>query len=113
MNGTAFKAYTEQVLAPSLKPGDIVVMDNLSSHKVAGVRKAIKAVGAHLLYLPPYSPDLNPIEQAFAKLKAHLRNASARTIDELWQSIADIIDDYPPDECANYFRNSGFGANQS
>ena len=113
MNGAAFKAYTEQVLAPSLKPGDIVVMDNLSSHKVAGVGETIIAVGATLLYLPPYSPDLNPIEQAFAKLKAHLRKASARTVDALWQAIADLIDRFPPDECANYFRNPGYGFNQS
>ncbi len=112
MNGAAFKAYTEQILAPSLKPGDIVVMDNLSSHKVAGVREAIKAVGAFLLYLPPYSPDLNPIEQAFAKLKAHLRKAAAPTVEELWQAIANIIDQFPPGECKNYFRNSGYGFNQ-
>ena len=85
----------------------------MSSHKVAGVREAIKAVGAYLLYLPPYSPDLNPIEQAFAKLKAHLRKASARTVDELWQTIADLLDRFPPEECANYFRNSGYGFNQS
>ncbi len=88
MNGAAFKAYTEQLLAPSLEPGDIVVMDNLSSHKVAGVRQAITAADASLLYLPPYSPDLNPIEQAFAKLKALLRKASARTVDDPWQTIA-------------------------
>ncbi len=113
MNGAAFKAYTEQVLVPSLKPGDIVVMDNLSSHKVAGIREAIKGAGAYLLYLPPYSPDLNPIEQAFSKLKAHLRKASARTVDELWEAIADIIDNFPAEECANYFRNSGYGVNQS
>ena len=113
MNGAAFKACTEQVLAPSLKPGDIVVMDNLSSHKVAGIREAIKAVGAYLLYLPPYSPDLNPIEQAFSKLKAHLRKVSARTVDALWEAIADIIDNYPAEECENYFRNSGYGVNQS
>ena len=113
MNGAAFKAYAEQVLAPSLKPGDIVVMDNLASHKVAGIREAIKAAGADLLYLPPYSPDLNPIEQAFAKLKADLRKASARTVDELWQTIADLLDRFPPEECANYFRNSGYGLNQS
>ncbi len=112
MNGAAFKAYSEQILAPSLKPGDIVVMDNLSSHKVAGVREAIKAAGAYLLYLPPYSPDLNPIEQAFSKLKAHLRKVSARTVDELWQTIADLLDHFPPEECANYFRNSGYGFNQ-
>ena len=113
MNGAAFKAYTEQVLAPSLKPGDIVVMDNLSSHKVAGVREAIKAVGAYLLYLPPYSPDLNPIEQAFAKFKALLRKVSARTVDDLWVAIAEIIELFPPEECANYFRNSGYGFNQT
>ena len=113
MNGAAFKAYVEQALAPSLKPGDIVIMDNLSSHKVDGVRKAIKAVGAYLLYLPPYSPDLNPIEQAFSKLKALLRKASARTVDDLWAAIAEIIELFPPEECANYFRNSGYGVNQT
>ena len=113
MIGMFLLKHTEQVLAPSLKPGDIVVMDNLSSHKVAGIREAIKAVGAYLLYLPPYSPDLNPIEQAFSKLKAHLRKVSARTVDELWEAIADIIDNYPAEECENYFRNSGYGVNQS
>ena len=113
MNGAAFKAYTEQFLAPSLKPGDIVIMDNLSSHKVAGVRDAITAVGAYLLYLPPYSPDLNPIEQAFAKLKALLRKVSARTVDDLWAAIAEILELFPPEECANYFRNSGYGFNQT
>ncbi len=113
MNGAAFKAYTEQVLAPSLEPGDIVIMDNLSSHKVAGVRDAITAVGAYLLYLPPYTPDLNPIEQAFAKLKALLRKVSARTVDDLWEAIAEIIELFPPEECENYFRNSGYGFNQS
>jgi transposase len=112
MNGAAFKAYTEQVLAPSLMPRDIVIMDNLSSHKVAGVREAIEAVGAYLLYLPAYSPDLNPIEQLFAKFKALLRKASARTVDELWQTIADILDRFTPEECANYFRNSQYGFNQ-
>ncbi len=96
MNGAAFKAYTEQLLAPSLEPGDIVIMDNLSSHKVAGVREAITAVGADLLYLPPYSPDLNPIEQAFAKLKALLRSVSARTVDELCAASAEIIELFPP-----------------
>ena len=113
MNGAAFKAYVEQVLAPSLTPGDIVIMDNLSSHKVDGVRKAIKAAGAYLLYLPPYSPDLNPIEQAFAKFKALLRKVSARTVDDLWAAIAEIIELFPPEECANYFRNSGYGFNQT
>ncbi len=113
MNGAAFKAYTEQLLAPSLEPGDIVIMDNLSSHKVAGVREAITAVGAILLYLPPYSPDLNPIEQAFSKLKALLRSVSARTVNDLWAAIAEIIELFPPEECANYFRNSGYGFNQT
>ncbi len=113
MNGAAFRAYTEQFLAPSLEPGDIVIMDNLSSHKVAGVREAITAVDAYLLYLPPYSPDLNPIEQAFSKLKALLRSASARTVDDLWEAIAEIIELFPPEECANYFRNSGYGFNQT
>ena len=113
MSGAAFKAYTEQCLAPSLEPGDIVIMDNLSSHKVAGIREAITAVGAYLLYLPPYSPDLNPIEQAFSKLKARLRSVSARTVDDLWAAIAEIIEHFPPEECANYFRNSGYGFNQT
>jgi transposase len=113
MTGVAFKAYVEQVLAPSLSADDIVVMDNLSSHKVDGVRQAIKAAGAYLLYLPSYSPDLNPIEQAFAKLKALLRKAAARTVEDLWQAIADILDQFKPDECANYFRNAGYASNQS
>ena len=112
MNGTAFKAYVEQVLAPSLRPGDIVVMDNLSSHKVDGVRKAIKMAGAFLLYLPPYSPDLNPIEQAFAKLKALLRKAAARTVDDLWRTIADSLDEFEADECANFFQNAGYASKQ-
>lgn len=112
MNGAVFKAYTEQFLVPSLEPGDIVVMDNLSSHKVDGVREAITAIGVCLLYLPPDSPDLNPIKQAFAKLKALLRSAAARTVDDLWQAITDIIDKFPPQECENYFRNSGYGFNQ-
>ena len=113
MTGAAFKAYVEQVLAPSLSPNDIVVMDNLSSHKVDAVRQAIKAAGAYVLYLPSYSPDLNPIEQAFAKLKALLRKASARTVEDLWQAIADILDPFKPDECANYFRNAGYASHQS
>lgn len=113
MNGDAFKAYCELVLAPTLKPGDIVIMDNLSSHKVKGVRQAIKDVGAFLLYLPPYSPDLNPIEQAFAKLKAHLRKAAARTVEELYDAIGDIMDLFQPHECANYLNNSGYGCYQS
>ena len=113
MNGDAFKAYVEQVLAPSLAPGDIVVMDNLSSHKVAGVRQAIKAAGAFLLYLPPYSPDLNPIELAFAKLKALLRKAAARSVEDLWRLIAKLLDDFTPQECSNFFRHAGYDRHQS
>ena len=108
INGDAFKAYVEQILAPCLRPGDIVVMDNLAAHKVAGVRQAIKARGAFLLYLPAYSPDLNPIEQAFAKLKALLRKAAARSQDALWQAIAEAIDQFSPTECRNFFRNAGY-----
>ncbi len=113
MNGDAFKAYVEQVLAPSLAPGDIVVMDNLASHKVAGVREAIKAVGAFVLYLPPYSPDLNPIELAFSKLKALLRKAAARSVDDLWRVIGDLLDEFSPQECNNFFRHAGYARDQS
>lgn len=108
MNGDAFRAYTEQVLAPELRPGDIVVMDNLPSHKVSGVREAIEAAGARLLFLPPYSPDFNPIEMAFSKLKALLRKAAARTIDELWDTIAACLSAFTPNECRNYFKASGY-----
>jgi transposase len=110
MNGAAFLAYVEQILAPGLKQGDIVVLDNLSAHKVPGVRDAIKATGARLLYLPPYSPDFNPIEQLFAKLKALLRKAAERSVEGLWNRIASLLDAFPPDECANYFRNSGYAS---
>lgn len=108
MNGEIFRAYVEQFLAPTLSPGDIVVMDNLGSHKVAGVRQAIAAKGASLLYLPPYSPDLNPIEQVFAKLKALLRKAAARSIEALWIAIGTMLDQFSPTECANYLANSGY-----
>ena len=108
MNGELFLAYVEQFLAPTLSPGDIVVMDNLPAHKVAGVAQAIEARGAELRYLPPYSPDLNPIEQMFAKLKALLRNAAARTVDALWDTIGALLDAFSPTECANYLRNSGY-----
>jgi transposase len=110
MNGDTFLAYVEQILAPSLKPGDIVVMDNLSAHKVAGVRQAIEAAGARLLYLPPYSPDFNPIEQLFAKLKALLRKAAERSVDGLWNRIATLLDAFTPNECANYFKNAGYAS---
>jgi transposase len=108
MNGEVFRAYVEQVLAPTLAPGDIVIMDNLGSHKVAGVRQVIEAQGANLWYLPPYSPDLNPIEQAFAKFKAALRRAAERTRDELWQTIGRILERYQPQECRNFFNNAGY-----
>lgn len=106
MNGAIFLAYVEQVLAPTLRPGDIVVMDNLPAHKVAGVKELIEARGATLRYLPPYSPDLNPIELAFAKLKSMLRKAEARTINTLWDVIGKLLDLFPPEECANFCSNS-------
>lgn len=108
MNGETFLAYVEQFLAPTLSPGDVVIMDNLPSHKVSGVREAIEARGATLLYLPPYSPDLNPIEQAFAKLKSILRTAAARSIDALWNAIGTSLQRFAPTECANYLANSGY-----
>ena len=108
MDGAAFLAYVEQVLVKDLTPGDIVIMDNLPAHKVAGVRRAIEAAGARLLYLPPYSPDFNPIEMAFSKLKAILRKAAARTVDALWAAIADALDAFTPAECANYFAAAGY-----
>jgi transposase len=108
INGTAFRAYVEQFLAPELRPGDIMIMDNLGSHKVAGVREAIEARGAELRYLPPYSPDLNPIEQVFAKLKAGLRSAAARTRDALWDAIGRAIPAVRSTECANHFANAGY-----
>lgn len=108
MYGAAFLAWVEQVLAPTLKPGDIVVMDNLPAHKVAGVREAIEAAGATRLFLPAYSPDFNPIEMAFSKLKALLKKAAARTVADLWAAIAAAIDDIKPDECANYFAAAGY-----
>ena len=110
MNGAWFLAYVQQVLAPTLSPGDVVIMDNLPAHKGACVRAAIEAVGAQVLLLPPYSPDLNPIENAFSKLKAMLRKAAARTIDQLWDAIATIIQTYSPQECANYFAAAGYNA---
>jgi transposase len=108
INGDTFRAYVEQVLAPTLKPGDIVIRDNLSSHKVTGVREAIEARGATLRYLPPYSPDLNPIEQAFAKLKALLRKLAARSIARLWDALGDLLERFTPQECANYLANLGY-----
>ena len=109
MDGEVFRAWCEQMLAPILRPGDIVIMDNLAAHKVAGVRQAIEARGAALLYLPPYSPDLNPIENAFAKLKAHARKAAARTIEALESAAAHALLTFKPNECANFFANAGYG----
>jgi transposase len=110
MNGEAFVVYVETVLAPSLSEGDIVVIDNLPAHKVDGVRALIEARGAFLLYLPPYSPDLNPIEMAFAKLKTLLRKAAARTRDALWDAIAEVLNAFTPDECANYLAHAGYAS---
>ena len=110
MNGEWFLAYVEQALVPTLKAGDVVVMDNLGSHKGRAVRRAIRKAGAHLLFLPPYSPDLNPIEQVFAKLKALLRKAAERTVEATWRRIAELLDHFEPAECANYLVNSGYAS---
>ena len=110
MNGTIFRTYVERCLAPTLCPGDTVFMDNLSSHKVDGVAQAIEARKARLCYLPAYSPDLNPIEQVFAKLKALLRKAAERSVEDLWQTIGRLLDQFTPQECRNYFENSGYAS---
>ena len=110
MNGPSFLAYVEQVLAPTLATGDIVFMDNLRTHKIDGVREAIEAAGAIVCFLPAYSPDLNPIEMAFAKLKAALRKGAARTVKALLNLIGKLIARFAPDECANYFRHAGYRA---
>jgi transposase len=110
MDGPAFLAWIEQMLAPTLEPGDIVVMDNLPAHKPDAVRTAIEATGATLRYLPPYSPDLNPIEMAFSKFKALLKKAAARTIDDLWTAIAQALPQLTPKDCANYFTAAGYGS---
>jgi transposase len=107
MTGTVFRTYVEQALAPALEPGDIVAMDTLAVHKVAGVKEAIRAAGASVLYLPSYSPEFNPIEQFFAKLKALLRKAAARTQTALWETIGTSLDDFTPAECQNYIVTSG------
>lgn len=109
INGEAFRAYVEQFLAPTLAPGEIVFADNLSSHKAAGVRQAIEARGASLMFLPGYSPDLNPIEKAFAKLKALLRKAAPRTREVLWNTLGSTIGHFSAAECRNYFANAGYG----
>ena len=108
MDGEYFLAWVEQMLVPALRPGDIVIMDNLPAHKVAGIRQAIEARGAELLYLPPYSPDFNPIENAFAKLKAHVRKAAARTLDALEAAAAQALSTFEPKECSNFFAHAGY-----
>jgi transposase len=110
MDGDAFRAYVERVLAPELTPGDVVVMDNLPAHKVHGVRQAIEAAGASLMYLPAYSPDFNPIEMAFSKFKALLRAAAARTIPDLWEAIRIALDAFTPRDCQNFFDAAAYDA---
>ena len=110
INGECFRAYVEQQLVPLLKPGDIVIMDNLGSHKSAALRALIRAAGARLWYLPPYSPDLNPIEQAFAKIKHWMRSAQKRTIEDAWRHIGSLVETIDPTECKNYFANAGYAS---
>jgi transposase len=110
INGPSFKAYVEQLLVPTLKPGDVVIMDNLDSHKGPAIRQALRAAGAKLFFLPPYSPDLNPIEQVFSKLKALLRKADERSIEDTWKRIGSLLDCFSPAECANYLTNAGYAS---
>ena len=110
INGRSFLAYLEQILVPTLRPGDVVIMDNLGSHKGQAARRAIRQAGAHLLFLPPYSPDLNPIEQVFAKLKTLMRKAAERTVQATWQRIGTLLDAFSPDECARYIANAGYAS---
>lgn len=110
INGTAFTAWVEQSLAPTLAPGDVVILDNLGSHKNASARQAIRDARAHLLFLPPYSPDLNPIEMMFAKLKTLVRKADERTIEATWKQVGKLLDAFPPAECAAYLRHAGYAS---
>jgi transposase len=110
INGETFLAYVEQILVPTLRPGEIVVIDNLGSHKGKAVRRAIRATGAKLFFLPPYSPDLNPIEQVFAKLKTLLRKAAERTVEATWKRIGALLAFFTPEECANYLANAGYAS---
>ncbi len=112
IDGQSFLAYAEQFLAPALRPGDVVAMDNLGSHKVAGVREAVEARGATLLYPPPCSPDLNPVEQVFAKLKALLRAEAARTVEALWAAVGRLITRFPAAECVRYLAHCGYGRSE-
>ena len=111
VNGEVFLTWVTRELVPTLRPGDVVVMDNLACHKSPPVLGAIRAVGAHVLFLPHCSPDLNPIEKAFAKIKHRLRNAAARSCDTLWRTVREVLDDIEPQECANYLRNAGYVSN--
>jgi len=110
INGEYFRAWVEQCLVPTLSPGDVVIMDNLGSHKGKAVRKAIRDAGAHLIFLPPYSPDLNPIEQLFSKLKHLMRKAQPRTVEATWRKVGELLDLVSPKECANYLVNSGYAS---
>ena len=110
INGQSFLAYVEQILAPTLSAGDIVIMDNLGSHKGQAVRRTIRAKGAKLFFLPPYSPDLNPIEQVFSKLKTLLRKSETRTVVDTWKRIGDLLDAFSPAECTNYLTNAGYAS---
>jgi transposase len=110
INGELFALYVEKVLVPTLAKGDVVILDNLNSHKGKTARQAIRAAGAHLLFLPPYSPDLNPIEQFFSKLKHLLRKAQPRTVETTWRKVGELLDLFAPAECANYLKNSGYAA---
>jgi len=110
IDGECFRAYVEQQLVPVLKPGDIVIMDNLGSHKSAALRPIIRAAGARLWYLPPYSPDLNPIEQAFSKIKHWMRDAQRRSVQDTWQYVGALVQTLSPDECDNYFLNAGYAS---
>ena len=110
INGQCFRAYVEQLLLPTLKPGDIVIMDNLGSHKSEAVRHLIRAAGARLWFLPPYSPDLNPIEQAFAKIKHWMRKAQKRSVEDTWRLVGRLAEAITPEECANYLANAGYAS---
>ncbi len=110
IDGASFRAYVEQVLLPTLRPGDIVILDNLGSHKSQAIRAAIRQAGAKLFFLPPYSPDLNPIEQVFAKLKTLLRKAAERTVEATWKRIGALLHNFTSDECANYLKNAGYAS---
>ena len=108
INGELFTLYVEKILAPTLAKGDVVILDNLGSHKGQAARQAVRQAGAHMIFLPPYSPDLNPIEQLFAKLKHHVRKAEPRTVDETWKSVGEILNLFSPTECANYLTDAGY-----